>query len=251
MRRPAARAVPDRTGARAATIDYATLRDALPRASPRLLDARAASHPARPCRSCSTTACSAATVFLGAMYGGYVVSPVNLLAQDAQLEYTLGAFGHARSCSRRRESRSGSSAIARVRGAHVRSLRRRRRPARIARARTRHGVDADPARRDPAMLMYTSGTTGTAEGRAAVARQPAGRPAAPSPARTRSRPTIACCRRCRSITSTASASPRSRRSCPAAASSCRTGSACRNGGRSSSAIGRRGSTWCRRSSRTC
>ena len=32
---------------------------------------------------------SAATVFLGAMYGGFVVSPVNLLAQDAQLEYTL------------------------------------------------------------------------------------------------------------------------------------------------------------------
>ena len=32
---------------------------------------------------------SAATVFLGAMYGGYVVSPINLHAQDAQLEYTL------------------------------------------------------------------------------------------------------------------------------------------------------------------
>src|SRR4051812_21599937 len=32
---------------------------------------------------------SAATVFLGAMHGGYVVSPVSLLAQDSQIEYTL------------------------------------------------------------------------------------------------------------------------------------------------------------------
>ena len=32
---------------------------------------------------------SAATIFLGAMYGGHVVSPINLHAQDRQLEYTL------------------------------------------------------------------------------------------------------------------------------------------------------------------
>src|SRR6202142_2260728 len=32
---------------------------------------------------------SAASVFLGAMYAGYVVSPVNLLAQDSLLEYTI------------------------------------------------------------------------------------------------------------------------------------------------------------------
>ena len=32
---------------------------------------------------------AAASVFLGAMHAGYVVSPVNLIAQDAQLEYTL------------------------------------------------------------------------------------------------------------------------------------------------------------------
>jgi acyl-CoA synthetase (AMP-forming)/AMP-acid ligase II len=31
----------------------------------------------------------AASVLLGAMYGGYVVSPVSLLAQDSQIEYTL------------------------------------------------------------------------------------------------------------------------------------------------------------------
>src|SRR4029079_5848480 len=49
---------------------------------------------------------SAATVFLGAMYGGYVVSPINLLAQDAQLEYTLAhsdtrlVFATADECAR-------------------------------------------------------------------------------------------------------------------------------------------------------
>src|SRR5262245_7182153 len=32
---------------------------------------------------------SAATVLLGAMYGGYVASPVSLLAQDSLIEFTL------------------------------------------------------------------------------------------------------------------------------------------------------------------
>src|SRR5258705_130095 len=32
---------------------------------------------------------AAASVFLGGMYGGYVVSPVSLLAQDALIEHTL------------------------------------------------------------------------------------------------------------------------------------------------------------------
>ena len=32
---------------------------------------------------------AAASVFLGAMYGGYVVSPMSLLAQDALIEHTL------------------------------------------------------------------------------------------------------------------------------------------------------------------
>src|SRR6266581_1981397 len=36
---------------------------------------------------------AAASIFLGAMYAGYVVSPVNLLAQDSQLEYTLAHSG--------------------------------------------------------------------------------------------------------------------------------------------------------------
>src|ERR1700750_1070772 len=32
---------------------------------------------------------AAATIFLGAMYGGFVVSPVNLLVQDAHLDHVL------------------------------------------------------------------------------------------------------------------------------------------------------------------
>src|ERR1700693_239279 len=36
---------------------------------------------------------AAAGVFLGAMYGGYVVSPVSLLAQDALIEHTLAHLG--------------------------------------------------------------------------------------------------------------------------------------------------------------
>ena len=36
---------------------------------------------------------SAASILLGAMYGGYVVSPLNLLAQDTQLAYMLAHSG--------------------------------------------------------------------------------------------------------------------------------------------------------------
>ena len=68
-------------------IDYATLRDSCV-AFAGWLDARGV----RPRATVSfmlENGVSAASAFLGAMYGGYVVSPVNLLAQDAQLEYTL------------------------------------------------------------------------------------------------------------------------------------------------------------------
>src|SRR5262249_15326966 len=36
---------------------------------------------------------AAASVFLGAMYAGYVISPVNLLAQDSQVGYMLAHSG--------------------------------------------------------------------------------------------------------------------------------------------------------------
>ncbi|HEY3532706.1 MAG TPA: class I adenylate-forming enzyme family protein, partial [Casimicrobiaceae bacterium] len=107
---------------------------------------------------------SAATVFLGAMYGGYVVSPVNLHAQDAQLDYTLA---------------HSQTRLVFVGEAHRERLER-------ARERTRAPFDVCvvstdelllPAGRgegrgegpvlspdQPAMLMYTSGTTGQPKG---------------------------------------------------------------------------------------
>ena len=39
---------------------------------------------------------AAVTVFLGAMYGGYIVTPINLLAQDAQLVGQREAGEHGR-----------------------------------------------------------------------------------------------------------------------------------------------------------
>ena len=47
---------------------------------------------------------AAASIFLGAMHGGYVVSPVSLLAQDALVAHTLAHSRDAASCSRRPSS---------------------------------------------------------------------------------------------------------------------------------------------------
>jgi len=104
---------------------------------------------------------SAATVFLGAMYGGYVVSPINLLAHDAQLEYTL-THSESRLVFTTTANRDRIEAIRERTGA----------------AFEIHIVDVDgidlghdakprlaPIRAtDPAMLMYTSGTTGMPKG---------------------------------------------------------------------------------------
>ena len=104
---------------------------------------------------------SAATMFLGAMYAGYVVSPINLLAHDAQLEYTL-VHSDTAIVFASDDNRTRLEAIRRSTGATF----------------AIHVVDVDglglqpasamPATRcgpqDPAMLMYTSGTTGRPKG---------------------------------------------------------------------------------------
>jgi len=107
---------------------------------------------------------SAATVFLGAMYGGHVVSPVNLHAQDAQLDYTLAhsetrvvfvSETHRERLEWARTRIGGTFAIAVV---DVDGLPLGPEPTFPV------GEKSSPTPFSPAMLMYTSGTTGKPKG---------------------------------------------------------------------------------------
>jgi long-chain acyl-CoA synthetase len=104
---------------------------------------------------------SAATVFLGAMYGGYVVAPINLLAQDAHLDYVMAHAAPALLFTSTAFAPRVEGAVRRA-GAHteVRTLDPDRWNAKESGAGTLAPID--PA--TPAMLMYTSGTTGLPRG---------------------------------------------------------------------------------------
>ena len=105
---------------------------------------------------------AAASVFLGAMYGGFVVSPVSLLAQDVLVEFTL-AHSEARVVYAAPEHVERlETIIARI-GSNAQ-----------VRPTSPDGLQlpwisetppaCTPDGKSPAMLMYTSGTTGTPKG---------------------------------------------------------------------------------------
>ncbi len=104
---------------------------------------------------------AAVEVFLGAMHGGFVVSPINLLAQDAQLEHVLAHSG-TRIVFAAPEHGARLLALAAKTAPHVQI--RATQPDALAPQSARAVPPVAVAPSAPALLMYTSGTTGLPKG---------------------------------------------------------------------------------------
>ncbi len=104
---------------------------------------------------------AAASVFLGAMYGGYVVSPLSLIAQDALIEHALVHSGSRIVYAAPEFADRLRSLVAR---AGLATIIRATAPDDLLLQSTAAGPDHPPGPESPALLMYTSGTTGTPKG---------------------------------------------------------------------------------------
>ena len=104
---------------------------------------------------------AAVTLFIGTMAAGRVVLPLNLLAQDSQLDYVL-AHAAPRIVFATGEHAERIAASAQRLGARI-DLRTVEDDA-LALMRSARPLRARPGGDDPAMLMYTSGTTGVPKG---------------------------------------------------------------------------------------
>ena len=105
-----------------------------------------------------------ALLFLGAMIGGYVIAPLNLLAQRSQLAYVLEHCDCKVLFTCREQEAPLADALATVRRPIEVIVIDPDAPELFLEGRLPRGDWEAVAADDPALLMYTSGTTGTPKG---------------------------------------------------------------------------------------